>query len=72
MWPKKVKLYFWNIVLALDHLGSAFLGGSPDECISTRAYEHYPRLAKVIDFFLGKDHCKRSAEREDKELGLIN
>lgn len=73
----KIKLYFWNIILAGDHFANAVIGfikyfGSPDECVSTVAYEHYPKLAKTIDFFLGKDHCKHSFERENKEFGIFN
>ena len=50
---------------------NAALGGSPDECLSTRAYDHYPRLAVVINWlFRNPDHCKHSAENEDDE-GII-
>jgi hypothetical protein len=63
--------YLKNLLIALDQLANTILGGSPDVCISTRAYEHYPRVAKVIDFiFMNPKHCEESAENEDDE-GII-
>jgi len=66
-----LKKYLFNILIAGDQFLNAALGGSPDECLSTRAYDHYPRLAVVINWlFRNPDHCKHSAENEDDE-GII-
>lgn len=55
-----------NILIALDQLLNALLGGYPDETLSSRAWRLYARnnisgkiLKPCIDmiFFLEKDHC---------------
>lgn len=69
---KKFKQYIKNILIGIDQLANAILGGSPDECISTRAYDHYPRLAKFINkLFRNDKHCENSKNNEDDE-GIIN
>ena len=63
---QKIKLYLLNILVGFDQLLNAVCFGSPDECVSTRAYEHYPKLEKVINFlFRNPNHCKHSFENED-------
>ena len=67
-----MKKYLLNILIGIDQLTNAILGGSPDICISTRAYEHYPRIAKIIDFiFMNPKHCEHSAENEE-DTAVIN
>ena len=67
-----MKKYLFNILIALDQFVNTILGGSPDECISSRAYDHYPRLAKVIDFiFMNPKHCEDSKINEE-DSGIIN
>jgi hypothetical protein len=66
-----VRLYIRNVLVGIDQLLNAILLGSPDECISTRAYDHFPLLRKVIDFVFGKGHCERSKESEE-DKGVID
>lgn len=69
---RKIKLYLLNLLIALDQLFNAIFGGSPDEAISTRAYDHYPKLAKFINWlFRNPEHCKHSKENEEDD-GVID
>ena len=65
--------YFWNILIAIDQLGNAILGGDPDETISSRMgkmirnktatpLEH--GLCDVLDV-IDKDHCEESIEEDE-------
>jgi hypothetical protein len=56
--------YLFNILIALDFLANALLGGEPQETISERLWREYPssECRKLVDFIFGKDHCKQSAE----------
>lgn len=65
--------YLINILIGLDQLLTALLGGWPDETISSYAYrlENKGRLfgrwfRPLIDaiFFWQKDHCRRSWQAE--------
>lgn len=68
--------YGKNILIGMDQLINALLGGWPDETLSSRAY----RLAvdgvtwpmRVIDALAGalgdKNHCERSFDRERLRL----
>lgn len=55
-----------NVLIAIDELGNAIIGGSPHETISSRAYRARTRgsfgacvLCKFLNvLFLSKDHCK--------------
>lgn len=61
-----VKRYFWNLLLALDHLLNAIFGGEPDETLSSRwgklARENHKfsmfmcKLLHILD----EGHCERS------------
>jgi hypothetical protein len=64
--------YFWNVLIAIDQLGNAVLGGNPDETISSRMgkaiRERRCYLCRVICWFLDKidkDHCKESIEEDE-------
>ena len=48
-----------NIAIALDQLGNALLGGTPDETISARAHRGgWHKTAAVINWiFQDPDHC---------------
>jgi hypothetical protein len=74
-----VKLYFLNLMIAIDQLINAILLGSPDETLSSRAYRAELNskifgkiLRPVIDviFFFDKEHCKYSylAEIQKRQL----
>ena len=71
-----MKQYLWNLIIALDQLGNALLGGDPDETISARLgrsqlrgsrYGHW--LAVLLDK-IDPGHCRRAALGGDggKEL----
>ena len=67
------KDYFYNILIGVDQLVNCFLGGYPDETISSRAYRLSLKskfgllLKNFIDFLFspwGSNHCKSSYESE--------
>jgi hypothetical protein len=67
-----MKKYVRNLLVAIDQLFNAIFGGSPDECISTRAYDHYPRLERFINWlFCNPKHCEESKNNEADE-GVID
>ncbi|MFD1806261.1 DNA helicase UvrD [Pasteurella oralis] len=73
---RKLKLWIYNVVIALDQFINAFLGGGADETLSSRAYrgailQSKPRkrwkiIYRVIEaiFFFEKAHCKTAYESE--------
>lgn len=66
-----LKKYLFNILIAIDRLVNSVIGGDPDETISHRAYDHYPRLAKVINWlFRNKKHCEEATDENTD--GIIN
>ena len=69
--------YVFNVLLAVDQLVNALLGGYADESISARAYRRrsnpfWQQAQLLIDllFFWSPDHCERSywAERNHSQL----
>lgn len=67
------KDYIYNILIGVDQLVNCFLGGYPDETISSRAYRLSFKsklgfiLKTFIDFLFrpwGPNHCKASYESE--------
>ena len=68
--PCKVCKYVWNILIAVDQLANTFLGGDPDETISSRAgkVQHKSRWAKALCWFLNKldtNHCRDAIEEDE-------
>lgn len=66
----KVCKYIWNILIAIDQLGNAILGGDPDETISSRAgkLQHRVWWAKGLCWFLDKIdayHCRDAREFDE-------
>ena len=69
-----MKQYLLNVAIALDQLGNALRGGSPDETLSAAAWrtEQKGRLLgrifrPLIDLVFAlfeKDHCRKSFESE--------
>lgn len=62
--------YFWNILIAVDQLANALLGGDPDETISSRSgkRQHEQAWAKYLCKFLNwidTDHCQKSIEEDE-------
>lgn len=68
---KKLKGYFWGLLIALDQLLNAFLAGYPDETFSARCFRQkgqklWGLMAWIIDglFFFEPGHCQKSFEAE--------
>jgi len=61
-----------NVLIAIDQLVNALLGGWCDETLSSHAHRSCKPLAKVIDLlmFFDPDHCRRSfySERSRSQL----
>lgn len=68
--------YFWNILIAIDQLANAILGGDPDETISSRAgkKQETQKWAKLLCYLLNKidtDHCSKSIEEDEGKDTVI-
>lgn len=70
-----MKLYFINLLIALDQLANVILRGDPDETLSSRAHRMRSKgqhiwgwTASVIDalFFFDDNHCERAWLSETK------
>lgn len=65
----KLKMWFWNILIALDQLANTLLLGDPDETMSSRMGKSISEnkcimckfICKVLNFF-ESDHCVKSIE----------
>jgi hypothetical protein len=70
---RRAKLYLLNVLVGIDQLLNALLGGDCDETLSSRAGKHYPRLAKIINFifFWQDDHCKYYIEEDEGKDTVI-
>lgn len=73
---KKIKLYFKNIIIAIDQLANSLLGGNPDRCISSRLWENYrdSRMRKIVDWLFKwqrDNHCEHSSQFDDKEEAVL-
>lgn len=71
--------YLWNLLVALDQLINALLGGDPDETLSSRmgkavranrcwACKGICRLLHLID----KDHCQKTIEPDEGQRAVID
>lgn len=69
--------YGKGVLIALDQLVNALLGGWPDETLSSRAWRwdrdgkrKWPRVLADTLFFWEKGHCEESyrSEREGRQL----
>ena len=66
---RQLKRYLWNVLIAVDQLVNAMLGGDPDETISSRCAKniHKPHW-KIIGSFLELiDPGHLTWSREDDE-----
>ncbi|MEL6509050.1 MAG: hypothetical protein AAFQ32_04620 [Pseudomonadota bacterium] len=71
-----IKLYFWNVLIALDQLLNALLGGDPDETVSSRAAKHSHKkhwhyLGLFLEF-VDPGHMKRSLEADEGRRALYH
>ncbi|MGQ0285677.1 DNA helicase UvrD [Pasteurellaceae bacterium 22721_9_1] len=71
----RLKNYFYHVVIGIDQLFNAFLGGAADETLSSRAYrgavladkpkKRWRLLFKVINgLFFDKNHCETAYKSE--------
>ena len=75
-----MKTYIVHLLIALDQLGTAILGGWPDETMSSYAFrldmqgKPFGFMRRVIDalFFWDDDHCRKAwlAEMRRKQVPL--
>lgn len=73
-----LKLFLRNILVSLDQLASVFLGGDPDETISSRVGKWSASGSKVGRFFeiildsiFGKNHCKECIEADEGKEKIL-
>lgn len=70
-----IKRYIINILIAVDQLGNALLGGDPDETISSRAAKspHLPHWYWLGRFLNAIDpgHMERSIEKSEGKRALF-
>lgn len=66
--------WLWHVLIALDQLGNALIGGAADETISSRAGRNrgkgkkgWDLLCKGLDW-LDPNHCAGSIEEQDGEF----
>lgn len=69
--------YLKQVLIGLDQLLNALMGGWADETLSSRAWRHYvkgdykwPKVLIDGILFFDKDHCQRSYESEIKRSQL--
>jgi hypothetical protein len=72
---KKLRRYFWNILISVDQLINTLLGGDPDETISSRCgkYRHR-KICRFICQILDKieyRHCEKSIEIDEGKREVI-
>ena len=75
-----MKQYLLNVAIALDQLGNALRGGSPDETLSAAAWRTEQKgrwLGRIfrpaIDLLFlpfERDHCRKSFEAERRKAHL--
>ena len=73
MWSK-AKKWFWNILVGVDQLVNAILGGDPDETISSRLGKKIAKKADKNNFYwvlcwllskIDPNHCSKSIEEDE-------
>lgn len=67
-----MKRYIWGVLISLDQLGNALLGGDPDETISSRmgklVAKRKCKLCKLLCWALDKidpNHCVKTIEPDE-------
>jgi len=76
MYVKSIKSYLLNIIISIDQLGNALLGGNRDITISGRvgyASLNGSKSAKVFEFFINalffnSKHCLNAIEWDEVPL----
>ncbi|MFC6633535.1 hypothetical protein [Microbulbifer taiwanensis] len=69
---RAIKRWLWNLLIALDQLANALLGGDPDETISSRMGKAVREERCVLCRFLcdllhriDPNHCQKSIEEDE-------
>jgi len=66
--------YLWNVLIGVDQLGNALLGGDPDETVSSRMgkilgrRKHRCRVCRLLCRLLDKidpNHCAAAIETDE-------
>lgn len=71
-----LKIYLWNILISLDQLANAILGGDPDETISSRCAKKRDS-SKFCKWFCGvldtiqHNHSNDSIEEDEGDRAAI-
>lgn len=70
-----MKRYFWNVLIAIDQLGNALLGGDPDETISSRAAKnahlwHWHKLGLFLEW-IDPGHMARALEKDEGKDAVL-
>lgn len=67
-----MKKYLKNVLISLDQLLNAMLGGDPDETICSRVWkasqrgEGWAQKARIVlDEVFGRNHCQESEESDE-------
>tara|TARA_Y100000310_G_scaffold337230_1_gene423797 strand:- start:125 stop:385 length:261 start_codon:yes stop_codon:yes gene_type:complete len=76
-----VKKYIFNVLLGLDQLGNAALGGDPDETISSRlgklkrrhdgTLPWYRPISGLVDFLLDRIDPNHSIDAIEEDEGAL-
>lgn len=72
-----MKKYLYNILIGVDQLANAILGGDPDETMSSRIGKGARQgnkfcilLSKFLDIF-EKNHCKEAIEEDEGKDAIL-
>lgn len=71
-----IKRYIWNILIAIDQLLNALLGGDPDETLSSRLGKYQHRcvicrwICKLLDL-IDYRHCQDAIEKDEGKDEVI-
>jgi len=67
-----MKRYLWNLLISIDQLCNAILGGFPDETMSSRMGKRVAKKDSPLCNFIckllnkiDKDHCIKSIEKDE-------
>jgi hypothetical protein len=71
----QLKKYIWNLLISIDQLVNALLGGDPDETVSSRCGKRTNcRFCKWLCDLLHKldyRHCEESIEQDEGKDGIL-
>lgn len=67
-----MKQWALNVLIGVDQLGNAILGGSPDDTISSRCWKARVKgkrwgliAVALIDGVFGRGHCENAVELDE-------